>query len=95
MVTVPSPQEQKASCVPSSNLVASTPCPMGTLATTLPLVLSIITISLLPQPRNSRLCAGSKAMPEGSSPGASGHVLTTLCVLVLMTATSLLSSRLT
>ena len=44
------------------------------LPSTLPVVLSTITISLLLQPTNSRWFARSMARPEASSPGAIGHV---------------------
>ena len=44
MVVAASPHEANASCVPGSN-AASTPSPIGTVASTLPLALSIITIA--------------------------------------------------
>src|SRR5437667_12902732 len=60
IVTVPSPQELKASCVPGSNALASTPQPMGTVATTLPLVLSIIKMMVMMDSTNGKVFATSR-----------------------------------
>ena len=44
-VIVPSPFEANASAVPASNRQASTPCPIGTVVTSFPVVASEIAIS--------------------------------------------------
>src|SRR5207244_9066793 len=54
IVVVPSPHDAKASWLASSNAQPSTPAPIGTLATTLPVSVSSITIILLWQPANNR-----------------------------------------
>ena len=55
--------------------MASTPSPIGTVVTTLPVSASITAIILLSQPENMRRVLVSIAMPDGSSHGASGHLL--------------------
>ena len=56
MVSTPSPQEANASPVSGSNPFASTPLPIGSVETSLPLSASTIAIRLLLQPENSRRC---------------------------------------
>src|ERR1700691_6211500 len=74
-VSTPScPQEFNTYFVSGSNQVASTPSPIGTVVTTLPVSAFITAIILLSQPENRRRVLVSMAMPDGSSQGASGHL---------------------
>src|ERR1700733_3312807 len=74
-VSTPScPHEFKTYFVPGSNQVASTPAPIGTVVTTLPVSASITAIILLSHPENRRRVLVSIAMPDGSSQGARGHL---------------------
>ena len=77
-VILPSRHELNASFVAASYQVASVPAQIGTLATTRPLVASIMTMTW-PAPTNRRWLTLSRAMPVGSAPGATdqlgGHLL--------------------
>src|ERR1700688_26279 len=96
MVSTPSPpQEAKASPVPSSNAVASTPSPIAGVARTLPLSASTTAIILLSQPTNRRRCLRSIESPLGSVQGARGHFALTSSLLGSIASSSLLSSMLT
>ena len=88
-VTVPVLHDENAYPVPGSNQVASTPPPIGTSATILPLVESIISILLLWAPMKRRCVLRSIASPAADSPGAIGHFATTSCFATSMTTISL------
>src|ERR1700722_11755700 len=95
-VSTPScPHELKTYFVPGSNHVASTPAPIGTVVTTLPVSAFITDIILLSQPEKRRRDLASMARPDGSSHGASGHLLSTESAFESISITSLLSSMLT
>src|SRR5712671_533695 len=94
-VKTPSPQDAKASAVSSSKAVASTPSPIGNVATTLPSSAFTIAIILLSQPENNRRFLRSRANPLGSVQGASGHFAFTSILFASMASISLLSSMLT
>src|SRR5262249_57582789 len=69
------PLEVNATSSFGSNPLASTPRPIGTVVSNLPLSELTIAITLLPQPANKRWCFWSIARPEGSSHPAIGQVL--------------------
>ena len=94
-VIVPSPQEAKANPVTGSKRFASTPCPMGTVSSTFPVLPSTNAIILLWQPTTRISCAASIASPEGDSQGARGQVFSIFRVFASNFTSALLSSRFT
>ena len=80
-VIVPSPQEANTNWVAGSKRVASTPFPIGQVATTLPLEISTASSTPLRQPVKTRLCAKSIDSPVGVLQGSRGQVFMTLRVL--------------
>jgi len=92
-VTLPSRQELNASFVAASYHVESVPLQIGTLATTLPLVLSIITMNL--PARQQSMGRRSSAMPVGASPGATDQVAMTFLAEASITSIASLSSMFT
>ena len=71
----------EANPVPGSKRFASTPVPMGTVPTTLPVFPSTNAIILLWQPTTNLSFFASMAKPDGSSHGANGQVFRTVRVL--------------
>ncbi len=82
---LPSRHELNASLVPASYQVASVPEQIGTLATTLPLAASIISMTL-PAPTNRRWLALSSAIPVGLEPGDTGQLADTFFAATSMTS---------
>ena len=74
-----------------SKAAPSTPLPIGTVVTSFPLSAFITAIILLPQAINKRRCFLSMAIPVGSSPGAKGHLTSTLSLRESMATTSFVS----
>ena len=94
-VRTPSPHEANARLVSESKAAASTPPPIGTVVTSLPLSASTIAIILLSQAENSRRFLPSRASPLGSEQGAKGQRDFTSSLLGSSASNWLLSSRLT
>src|SRR5436190_24152970 len=94
IVILPSRHELNASLVPASYHVASVPAQMATDATTLPLVVSIITMCVS-APTNRRCVATSMSMPVGLLPGATDQLAETFLPATSITSIWSLSSMLT
>jgi hypothetical protein len=94
-VSVPSPFEANTVLVAGSNPAASTPAPIGSMATTRPRAASDTAMRRLPQTLNRRSCARSIASPLGSSQGAIDQRRVTFRERTSIAATCALSAMLT
>ncbi len=92
---VVSPFEQKISLLAASYTTASTPPPIGSVAITLPVLISTTLMPLFSrQPVNTLWLTASSVTPVGPPQGARGYDFITFIVLVSITSSMFLSSML-